>query len=240
MNFPDCLSAEGVREEVGSLLLNDFCEGWVARRYPSRYGSIQFRQMPCKKMVGAGNDRDRGLLLQGCGKLLDYCMQYVWRAMGIEFSARQQLWLVARVEVRKVAVAHASHGKSKADRFLHARIAAGHAQTYPGAKTETGEQQRRGRILRSQKVERRGNVAVFSASVVVLPFACAHPAKIEAQHGHSESVQRFCGLVDNFVMHGAAVQRMRVAYHRGDGRSGFVIFSSRPIKGLDMPDWTLK
>ena len=57
----------------------------------------------------------------------------------------------------------------------------------------------------------------------MLAFAQAGAAKIEAQHGESEAVERLHGVKDDFVVQRSAVQRMRMANEGGmrcAGRTG--------------------
>ncbi len=54
----------------------------------------------------------------------------------------------------------------------------------------------------------------------MLAFAQPGAAKIEAEHGKSETVERLHGVEDNFVMQRSTVQRMRMAHDGGMRRIG--------------------
>ena len=62
-----------------------------------------------------------------------------------------------------------------------------------------------------EPVERGADVFDFSHAVVVLAVAQARAAKVEAQHGHAESIQRFHRVKDDLVVQRASVFGMRVA-----------------------------
>ena len=48
---------------------------------------------------------------------------------------------------------------------------------------------------------------------VVLALAEASPAKIETQHGKTETVQRLHGMKDDFIVQRAAIDGMGMAHH---------------------------
>ena len=69
----------------------------------------------------------------------------------------------------------------------------------------------------------------------MLDVACPDPAKVEPQYRKSEAMQGFSGLVDDFVVHGAAEKRMRVADNGGEWRRSGVVGS--PEDGFEPADW---
>jgi hypothetical protein len=69
--------------------------------------------------------------------------------------------------------------------------------------------------LAIQPVESRTNVIHFANPAVVLALTQTRAPKIEAQGREAEAVQRFHGMEGNFVVHGSAVARMRVADKSG-------------------------
>ena len=133
--------------------------------------------------------------------------------MRVELAARQQLRLGTRIEIGKIAVTHTSDREPQTDHFLHARIGAPYLQSHPGTETKAGKQQRYARILQGQKIERRRDVVALPAPFIVFALARAHPSKIETQNGYSKAMQCFRSLVNNFIVHRAAKQRMRMAHH---------------------------
>ena len=65
-----------------------------------------------------------------------------------------------------------------------------------------------------EPVKRRAHVVDFPVAVVVFALAQSRPAKIEAQHRKTKTVQRLHGVEDDFVVQRPAKQRMRMANHR--------------------------
>src|SRR5438105_15813154 len=64
--------------------------------------------------------------------------------------------------------------------------------------------------LAIEPVQRSVCVFRLSLSLSVLSFTQPKATKIEAQHRKSKTVQRFHRVKHNFVVHGAAVNRMRM------------------------------
>ena len=54
-------------------------------------------------------------------------------------------------------------------------------------------------------------------SLVVRSLAQSRAAEVEAQHGKAERVQGLHGVEDDFVVHGSAVERVRMAHQRRNG-----------------------
>lgn len=71
-----------------------------------------------------------------------------------------------------------------------------------------------------QPVERRANVFLLAVSAIMLSFTHARATKVEAQHREAKAAERFHGVVNDLVVHGAAEQRMRMADQRGMRRVG--------------------
>ncbi len=97
-------------------------------------------------------------------------------------------------------------------------IAAPGVQPDPGAKTESREEQRHARIFLREKIDHRQNVVYLADPFVVHAFAEAHASKVEPRDGQPKPMDRFRGLVNHFVVHRPAKQRMRVADDRGQRR----------------------
>jgi len=88
--------------------------------------------------------------------------------------------------------------------------------------------------LLSEIIDGRLDVSAFAEATVVLPGAEARAAKIEAKYGNAESVERFCGVVDDFVVQGAAEKRMGMAKHGGERRRTRA--SGSPQNGFQIAD----
>ena len=67
---------------------------------------------------------------------------------------------------------------------------------------------------RSQPVERGAHIVHLAMAVVVRALAQAGAAKIEAQHRQPIAVEGLHGVIDHFVVHGSAEERVRMA-HQG-------------------------
>jgi len=68
--------------------------------------------------------------------------------------------------------------------------------------------------LRVQPVESGADVFHFSLAVIVFARAESRAAEVKAQDGKTETVQRFHGVEDDFVMQRSTKQRMRMADDR--------------------------
>jgi hypothetical protein len=67
------------------------------------------------------------------------------------------------------------------------------------------------------------HVVDLAATFVVLAFAQACAAKVEAQNGQAKARERLGCVVDDFVVHGSSAERVRVAEEDGvscAGRAG--------------------
>ena len=79
------------------------------------------------------------------------------------------------------------------------------------------------------------DVALLADGAVVNSFAESGAAKIETQDGDAERVDGFGGLENDFVVHGAAEERMRVADDGGERRRSGAVGS--PEDGFEAADW---
>ena len=59
-------------------------------------------------------------------------------------------------------------------------------------------------------IEGCANVVDLASSIVMQAFAQSSASKIETQHRKSKRVQRLHRMIDNFVVHGAAIKPMRM------------------------------
>ncbi len=173
-------------------------------QYPPRNRAVELRKVSRKEVISAFNDGHLCLLAYPRRKLLDHCAQHIRRAEPIEFACKQKLGLLAAIKVGKAAASEVANRQPKSDELFHARITAPGAQADPGSKTKARDQQRHTGKFPCEKINRGQNITVLSDTFVMLSFAMAHSAKIEAHHGQPKAVDRFCGLVDHFVVHRSA------------------------------------
>jgi hypothetical protein len=64
-------------------------------------------------------------------------------------------------------------------------------------------------------IESCADIVEFPVAFVMLAFAQAGSAEIEAQHREPETVERLHGMEDYFVVQGSTEHRMRMANHCG-------------------------
>jgi hypothetical protein len=74
--------------------------------------------------------------------------------------------------------------------------------------------------FRREIVERGAHVILFANAAIVDAFALSRPAKVEAQYWDAALVQRFGRLIHDFIVHGAAEKRVRVADYGCERRIG--------------------
>ncbi len=101
----------------------------------------------------------------------------------------------------------------------NARVLAAHTHANPGAETESREQKWHTRKLGSKKVQRGADIASLAESAIVYAGAESRAAKIESQNRYAQCVQRFRRLVNHFVVHRPAKERMRMADNGGERRT---------------------
>jgi hypothetical protein len=126
-------------------------------------------------------------------------------------------------DVAKIIEIQITGWKTQADECGNSGILSPDAQTHPGAKRESEDTSRSITKPRGQIIERGQDVTLLAVPVVVLTLALADAAEIETQGGHSRRPRRPRGPKDHFVVHGAAVKRMRMAHHRRHARLSFGI-----------------
>ena len=86
------------------------------------------------------------------------------------------------------------------------------------------------RVHRLEEVERGGRVADLADAAVVAALAPADTAEVEAQHGEAHRLEALVQGVDDAVVHGPAMQRVRVE-QQGDWRVrllGVVVAALKP------------
>lgn len=107
--------------------------------------------------------------------------------------------------------------QSEPDQANYARIAAAHAQTNIRAKGKAGKEDR-APVLGREPVECGTHIVLLALAVIVLAFAQSGSAKVKAQHRQAEPLQGLGRVVNHFVVHGSAAERMRMADQRRKGR----------------------
>ena len=70
----------------------------------------------------------------------------------------------------------------------------------------------------AQPLQRNLHVVDLAAAAVVLALAASNAAEIEAQHGKAKTIQHLHGVINDFVVHRPAKQRMRVGDEAGISR----------------------
>ncbi len=85
-----------------------------------------------------------------------------------------------------------------------------------GAERKTRQPVRNSGISISEPAKRELRILEFSATVVIATLAALGAAKVESQRGKAQRGESSTKRVGHFVMHRAAMQRMRVA---DDGRA---------------------
>src|ERR1700730_1966785 len=106
-------------------------------------------------------------------------------------------------------------GQPESDQLRDSWIRTTCAQADPRAEAEAGSKQGNARKLGLEIIERGADVIFFPAPMIVVPLACAHAAKIETQNRNTQGVERLGSLVDNLVVHGPLIKRVRMTHHRG-------------------------
>ena len=103
------------------------------------------------------------------------------------------------------------------------------------AEGEAGERVGQIGIARAQPGERGAGVFDLALQVRVLALARADAAEVEAQHDDPGAAQSARHAVDHLVVHGAAVERMRMAEHGDHARLAMVgLFE----QGFELPGGT--
>jgi hypothetical protein len=171
---------------------------------PSGDGLVELVEMARKEMVGVINDGELIFTWQrgdefgnfGLGAML------IIGAMDEEFGLR------AAPEIREIAVVDRN---AEANQIGNTRIGAAGAKANPTPETETGEKQGDVRKFRGKKIAGGLHVALLALAAVVCSGAESRTTKIESQDGKAEGSQGFGGLIDNLVVEGATIERVRVA-----------------------------
>ncbi len=89
------------------------------------------------------------------------------------------------------------------------------------------------RINHLHPVQRRGGVTDFADTAIIAALATAHAAEIESHHTEAKLLETLIHRVRDAVVHGAAVQRVRVHDQRQRGAllTAMVVASLKPAVG---------
>ena len=198
----------------------------MAREEPVRNGAIHIPEFAREKMIGARHDDERGRSANFFRQRVQQGLQGHWRAELIVFSLDKKARLAAGGQEGEIGI---GNGRAQTDEFGDARIGASGAQSHAATKTEAGDEQRESGKLGGQEIESRAEVALLPAAVIVRALAQARAAEIEAQSWNPEKVKRAGDLEDDFVVHGAAEERVRMA---DDGGNRRIRVNRRPEQGF--------
>jgi hypothetical protein len=172
--------------------------------HPVRDRRIDLIELPHKKVVGFFHHDQLVFSRQRSHQAL----HFVDRTIDIIRAVYEQLRLFTTRQIGKVCVVD---GSSQPNQRSNARILAPCSKPHPAPKTESRHEQQHVWKFGSEKIERRADIAAFAFPAIVLPFALSRSPKIETQHWKAQRVQRFRGLINNFVVHRATEKRMRMA-----------------------------
>ena len=89
------------------------------------------------------------------------------------------------------------------------------------------------RVHHLHPVQRRGRIADFANAAVITALAAAHATEVESHDAEAELLEALVHRVRDAVVHGAAVQRVRVHDQRQRGTSfaAMVVASLKPAVG---------
>jgi len=172
---------------------------------------IHLIELADKKMIGFFDDHD----FVFAGRDGNHAFQFVRCSVNVIRTKHKELRFCTLRQIRKIRIVHR---RAQPDQLCDSRILATGAKPHPATKAESRNEKRNAWEFGSKKIQRRANVAALPFAAIVLPFAQTRSTKIETQYGKPKRVQRFCGLIDHFVVHRPAKQRMRMTHQRGQTR----------------------
>ncbi len=190
--------------------------------HPVRNRRIYLVELAHKKMVRVFHDHD----FIFTGRSRNQAFQLVGCAINIVRAVHEELRLFTLRQIRKVRVVHR---RSQSNQRSNSSFFATNAQPNPTPKTKTRNQKRNVWIFRGQKIQRRARIVTLAHAAIVFPFAHSRSAKIETQNRKSQRVQRFRRLINHFVVHRSAKQRMRMTHERSHRQRPF---ARAPENGL--------
>jgi hypothetical protein len=177
----------------------------------------QLAQAAFKKVIGAfddykffrlGNRRNQFLQLRARTELIACPTDK-------KFRLRTIAQKVEAIDARFFqSSSHWSHRYSQANERMNPRVRTRRAQSDHRSERESCKDQWQVK-LGVEPVQRSLHVFDFSSAVIVFSLAQAGPAKVKAQHGKPEAVQRLHRVEDDLVVQSSAKQGMRMANHGG-------------------------
>lgn len=179
--------------------------------HPRADGSINLVELSREKVIGVFDKNQFVFSRQRC----DQAFNLFPSSINIVGSVHEELRFLAPQQIRKI---HIVHWRAQPDKRFHAHIFATHSKSDPAPETESAHKQRNAWKFRREKIECDAHIIPFGFAAIVFSFAQSRSAKIETQNGKSKRVQGFRRLVNDFVVHRPAKQRMRMANDRGHRR----------------------
>jgi len=179
--------------------------------HPVRDRRIHLVELAHEKMVGVLHNNDFVFARQRS----NHHLQFVHCAVNVIRAMHEKLRFFTPRQIRKIRIVD---WRSQPDQRSDSLIFAANAKSHPAPETESGNEKRNIWKFGSEKFQRRTNIAAFPFAAIVFSFAHSRSAKIETQHWKSKRIQRFRSLIDHFVVHRAAKERMRVANDRSHRR----------------------
>jgi hypothetical protein len=120
---------------------------------------------------------------------------------------------------------------AEADQFFDSSIFASDAKADPGAKTEPGQDYGAAGEVGGKKIYGGLHVAAFAEAAGVFAFAQARTAEVKSEDRRSTAVKSLSNLIDNFIVHGAREEWVRVADHGGEWR---FVQRARPEQSFEL------
>ncbi|MEA2626263.1 MAG: hypothetical protein QOD06_2308 [Candidatus Binatota bacterium] len=109
---------------------------------------------------------------------LEGSFERIHRTVGIAIAGDEELRLLRRTEERQVEPAD---GRRDRDQSLHASVVGAGRERDHGAEGVPAERELRDAAALAQERDRRARIVTLPFALVVLAFASARPAKVEAQ-----------------------------------------------------------
>jgi hypothetical protein len=168
-------------------------------------GPAQIGEVPSEEVVGPFNPNQFLFV----GGLSDYCFNGSLAAVRVASTLDKQFGLGAVGQVAQLArICRKAH----TDERLDARMAAAGPHSDPGSKGEARQKDGFSWELFFQLGERGAHVAGFSSAGIMFALAESSTAEVEAQHrSPGARLQDLGNLVDDLVVEGAAIERVRMA-----------------------------
>src|SRR5262249_53886060 len=194
---------------------------------PGMDRGLQLVQVPVEEVIGLGNDHELARRGQRLHELADGVAVPEHVVLALDEEPRD-----ASVPQEPV-VGPVAQREAESQGRPHLRGAGGHAQGHARAERESSGHEGPRWEAPLHFAERGQGVVLLAATVVVVALAAAHAAEVEAEGGEAGLLQRLRGAEDHLEVHDAALQRVRVADHRGRYRLSLRMHEQRlqPSRG---------